>query len=118
MSRKSGLDFCDNDMRQNKDLEPVQKEFESPESLVIPLCWELIRRIVMWTTKNRIKHNRDALRYPSDPTDAEWAHIEPLIPPARHGGRKRTVNIREIINGIMYLLSTGCQWRALPKGNS
>lgn len=69
----------------------------------------------MWTAENRIKYNRDKLRYPSDLTDAEWAEIEPLIPPARHGGRKRSVNLREIVNGILYVLSTGCQWRAIPK---
>jgi transposase len=38
-----------------------------------------------------------------------------LLPPAKHGGRKRTVNKREIVNAIMYVLSTGCQWRAIPK---
>ena len=59
--------------------------------------------------------NRDKLRYPSDLTDAEWAHIEPLIPPGKPGGGKRRVAIREVINGVMYILSTGCQWRALPK---
>ena len=53
------------------------------------------------------------LRYPSDLTDAEWAHIEPLIPPGKPGGGKRRVAIREVINGVMYILSTGCQWRAL-----
>ena len=45
----------------------------------------------------------------------EWAHIEPLIPPGKPGGGKRRVAIREVINGVMYILSTGCQWRALPK---
>jgi len=69
----------------------------------------------MWTAENRMKYNRDKLRYPSDLTDAEWRLIEPLIPPAKHGGRKRTVNVREILNGILYGLSTGCQWRAIPK---
>jgi transposase len=41
--------------------------------------------------------------------------LAPLIPPARRGGRKRTVNIREGFNGVLYILSTGCQWRAIPK---
>jgi hypothetical protein len=49
----------------------------------------------MWTTENRAKYNRDHLRYPSDVTDAEWAQIAPLIPPARRGGRRR-----EVIAGI------------------
>src|ERR1700722_2617581 len=69
----------------------------------------------MWTTTNRSRYNRPHLRYPSDLTDEEWAHIAPLIPPARHGGRRRSVDIREVVNGLMYLLSTGCQWRYIPK---
>jgi transposase len=69
----------------------------------------------MGTTKNRARYNRDKLRYPSDVTEEEWATSAPLIPPARRGGRKRTVNIREVFNGVLYLLSTGCQWRAIPK---
>jgi transposase len=59
--------------------------------------------------------NRDALRYPSDLTDEEWAHIEPLIPPVKRGGNRRHHNPRTLINGLMYILSTGCQWRAIPK---
>jgi transposase len=69
----------------------------------------------MWTSDNRPKYNRDKLRYPSDLTDAEWSHIEPFIPPANRGGRKRSVELREIVNGLMYVLSTGCQWRYVPK---
>ena len=69
----------------------------------------------MWTKENRIRYSRDKLRYPSDLIDAEWSLIEPLIPPAKRGGNKRRVNLREIVNGIMYVLSTGCQWRAIPK---
>lgn len=69
----------------------------------------------MWTTENRPKYNRDKLRYPSDLTDAEWSELEPLIPPAKRGGRRRSVDLREVVNGILYVLSTGCQWRALPK---
>ena len=69
----------------------------------------------MWTIENRARYDRSKLRYPSDLTDQEWSHVEPLIPPARHGGNKRTVNVREVVNGLMYILSTGCQWRAIPK---
>jgi transposase len=69
----------------------------------------------MWTTENRPRYNRDRLRYPSDLTDAEWTLVEPMIPPAKHGGRRRTVEVREVVNGVMYVLSTGCQWRYLPK---
>ena len=46
-------------------------------------------------------------------SNAEWAHVAPRIPPAKPGGNKRTVDIREVLNGVMYVLSTGCQWRAL-----
>lgn len=69
----------------------------------------------MWTQENRRVYERRGLRYPSDLTDEEWALVEPLIPPAKRGGRWRTVNIREVLNGVFYVLMTGCQWRALPK---
>lgn len=69
----------------------------------------------MWTTENRPRYARTGLRYPSDLTDAEWAIVAPLIPPAKPGGRKRDVVVREVLNGLLYILSTGCQWRALPK---
>ena len=61
----------------------------------------------MWTAENRPRYNRDKLRYPSDLTYEEWAHIEPLIPPAKRGGGKRRVDMREVVNGVMYLLSKG-----------
>ena len=69
----------------------------------------------MWTTEQRQAHERRGLRYPSDLTDAEWTLVEPFIPPARRGGRRRTVDVREVLNGLLYVLATGCQWRALPK---
>ena len=69
----------------------------------------------MWTTENRPRYNRDELRYRSDLTEEEWTLVEPLIPPAKHGGRRRRVVVREVINGVMYVLSTGCQWRYLPR---
>ena len=69
----------------------------------------------MWTPQNRKRYDRNRLRYPSDLTDEEWAHVAPVIPPATPGGNKRTVGVREVMNGVMYVLSTGCQWRALPK---
>jgi transposase len=69
----------------------------------------------MWTNENRTLYDRSQLRYPSDLTDEEWALVEPMIPPAKRGGGKRTVVMREVVNGVMYILSTGCQWRALPK---
>ena len=69
----------------------------------------------MWTIANRGRYDRSRLRYPSDLTDDEWKLVEPLIPPGKRGGDKRTVNLREVVNGLMYILSTGCQWRAIPK---
>ena len=52
--------------------------------------------------------------YPSDLTDAQWAILEPNIPPARPGGRPRSVNMREVIDAILYLNRSGCSWRMLP----
>ncbi len=69
----------------------------------------------MWSTENRGRYDRTKLRYPSDLTDDEWALIGPLIPPAKRGGNKRTVVEREVVDGVMYILATGCQWAALPK---
>lgn len=69
----------------------------------------------MWRPEHRRAASRRGLRYPSDMTDAEWALVAPLIPPARHGGRRREVDVREVLNAIFYVLSTGCQWAALPK---
>ena len=69
----------------------------------------------MWTNENRGRYDRSRLRYPSDLTDDEWKLVEPLIPPGKRGGDKRTVIMREVVNGLMYILSTGCQWRAIPK---
>ena len=69
----------------------------------------------MWTVQQRQARDRAGLRYPSDLTDTEWALAEPFIPPAKRGGRKRTVDVRAVLDGIFYLLATGCQWRALPK---
>ena len=69
----------------------------------------------MWTPEHRRAADRRGLRYPSDLTDEEWALIEPMIPPAKRGGRRREVNVREVLNAICSVLSTGCQWQAVPK---
>jgi transposase len=69
----------------------------------------------MWTTENRARYDRSHLRYLSDLTDDEWKLVEPLITPGKRGGDKRTVVMREVVNALMYVLSTGCQWRAIPK---
>ena len=69
----------------------------------------------MWTKENRGRYDRSGLRYPSDLTDEEWRLVAPLIPPSKRGGGKRSVNLRAVVDGLMYVLSTGCQWRAIPK---
>src|SRR5260370_41689737 len=69
----------------------------------------------MWTSKNRARYDRSKLRYPSDLTDDEWGLVEPLIPPGKTGGGKRTVVMRGGVNGLMYILSTGGQWGASPE---
>jgi len=71
--------------------------------------------LLMWTNENRGRYDRSKLRYPSDLTGDEWTLVAPLIPPAKRGGNKRTVDMREVVNGLVYILSTGCQWAALPK---
>ena len=69
----------------------------------------------MWKPEHRRAADRTGLRYPSDLSDGEWLIVEPMIPPAKRGGRRRSVNVREVLNGIFYILWTGCQWQALPK---
>jgi putative transposase len=68
-----------------------------------------------WTETTREQYRRDELRFASDTTDAEWALLEPLMPEPAGIGRRRKVDLREIMNAILYLLWTGCPWRALPK---
>jgi len=62
----------------------------------------------MRTIEIRPGYNRDKLRYPSDMTDDEWELSAPITPPAERGGHDRSVNLRAVLNGIMYVLSTGC----------
>lgn len=93
----------------------VREEVESYESFMIQERWPDSEGPPMWTNENRARYDRSHLRYPSDLTDDEWQLVEPLIPPGRRGGDKRTVIMREVVNGLMYILSTGCQWRAIPK---
>lgn len=52
--------------------------------------------------------------YRTDLTDEQWKELEPLIPPAKPGGRPRSVDVREVINGIRYVLRTGCAWAHMP----
>jgi putative transposase len=68
-----------------------------------------------WTEITREQHQRDHLRYASDMTDCEWSLLAPFMPERRRVGRPRTVDLRAVVNAILYVLATGCQWRALPK---
>jgi putative transposase len=68
-----------------------------------------------WTEITRAQYQRRGLRYASDMTDAEWALIERQLPPRRRLGRPRKVRLRSVVEAILFILSTGCQWRALPK---
>ena len=68
-----------------------------------------------WTDIARREHKRDCARYPSDLTDREWTLIAPLLPAAKRGGRPRTTCLRAVMDAILYIASSGCQWRALPK---
>lgn len=68
-----------------------------------------------WTEITRRQYERDGLRYASDLRDEEWVLIEPLMPPPSPIGRPRTTELRAVVNAILYMASTGCQWRQLPK---
>lgn len=68
-----------------------------------------------WDDIARGEHRRDALRYQSDLSDAEWVLIAALLPGPRPGGRPRTTSLRAVMEAILYMASSGCQWRMLPK---
>jgi putative transposase len=68
-----------------------------------------------WTEITREQYRRDGLRYASDMTDGEWKLIEPLMPAQCRRGRPREISLRVIMNAILYIAASGCQWRALPK---
>jgi putative transposase len=68
----------------------------------------------MWTNSARRQYERLGCRYATDLTDAEFALVEPFLPPPRPGGRCRSTSLREVLNAILYVLRSGCQWRLLP----
>jgi transposase len=68
-----------------------------------------------WTDIARREHSRAGLRYPSDMTDREWELMAPFVPPAKRGGRRRTTDMREVINAILYIAASGGAWQMLPK---
>ncbi len=67
-----------------------------------------------WTATTRVEYGRGAVRYASDVTSREWALVVPLLPGPARRGRPRSIDLREIVNAIFYLLQTGCQWRMIP----
>ena len=68
-----------------------------------------------WNETTRPQHRRESRRYASDLTDAEWALIEPMMPLPSAIGRPRATKLRSVVDAILYIGSTGCQWRQLPK---
>lgn len=70
---------------------------------------------MVWTKITRGRYQRTGLRYASDLTDAEWSVIEPRLPCASRRGRKRTTDLRRVVNALLYMVWAGCQWRALPR---
>jgi putative transposase len=70
----------------------------------------------MWTASARRQYERLGQRYATDLTDEEFALFVPHLPRAKRGGRPRTTDIREVLNALLYLLRSGCQWRLLPRG--
>jgi putative transposase len=70
---------------------------------------------MVWTEITRRQYRRDDLRYASDVTETEWRLLAPLLPLACKLGRPREVDLRAVVNAILYIAATGCQWRALPK---
>ena len=68
----------------------------------------------MWTEITRPNYERRGGRYASDLTDREWALIAPLMPPRKKIGRPRTTDLRHVMDAVMYMASTGCQWAMLP----
>src|ERR1700684_2100168 len=70
----------------------------------------------MWRQAHRETYKQSGRGLPSDLTDVQWERLEPLIPAAKPGGRARKTDMRAAMNGIFYLLRTGCPWRYLPRG--
>jgi len=68
-----------------------------------------------WTKITRPNYVRAGLRYASDLTEAEWKLIEPLLPPPSRFGRPRTTDLNSVVDAILYMATTGCQWRQIPK---
>ena len=71
-----------------------------------------------WTELTRRHHAREGDRYASDLADAEGALVKPLVPRLRRTGRPRTTYLRDVFDAILYVATTGCQWRMLHTVNA
>ena len=91
------------------------KKVESSVPAVIPKGFLNQLGFAMWTPTTRQQHSRPVTRYQTDLTDAEWRVIAPHLPKPCATGRPREWPMREIINGIFYVMRAGCPWRLLPK---
>src|SRR5258708_38653385 len=69
----------------------------------------------MWTETTRPQYERKGLRYSSDVTDAEWALVLPRLPQRKSLGRPAKTELRSVVNALLYMARTGCQWRLLPR---
>lgn len=81
----------------------------------LTVATQVMEITVPWTEITRPKYRRQGLRYASDMTDVEWSLIAPFMPAANSIGRPRETEVRAVVNAILYLATTGCQWRQLPK---
>jgi transposase len=93
----------------------TQNELSDFSVLCIRLGAKLDGEHKIWTETTRRQYRRDSLRYVSDVTDGEWGLIEAAPPPAKKIGRPRATELRAVVNALLYMLTTGCQWRQLPK---
>src|ERR1700738_5506058 len=69
----------------------------------------------MWTEITRPKYERKGLGYSNDLSDPEWAMIEPRLPQRNRLGRPQKTELRKVVNALLYMVRTGCQWRQLPR---
>src|SRR5665213_2271506 len=102
-------------------------DFRKPKSLTekglsdligcdsIVVATQTVGFTMAWSEITRRQYRRDGLRYASDMTDGEWALIAPLMPARRAIGRPRETDLRAVVEALLYMAATGCQWRQVPK---
>jgi transposase len=95
--------------KASSSLSPISENVSAQETTVAPPT-----RRKPSSLPRSVPRERAFGGYPGDRTNAEWTILEPLIPPARKGGRPRTTEMRAVLDAIFYVDRTGCQWRALP----